>query len=427
MITEQCTLNTHSCQAFVTDEPDFFSTDDFLKNGSTEHDMTHEEALVALTDWRQDNVKIDHASAHRRRIVLQMDQRRAWKALGYITSDKFVQAKLGGMCKAGHLAIIARAKIEQQIKSKILDFEKENVKDWVLTVLKEYNSADQIKIVRSLMKSRREARQKSSDGHLPAIKGKQIGEVADNLGIVPIKPKPIVEVQNFGLNPQREKCSEGITYTVALTAEERELLWQLKSRLAAERGEDMTPVDAIRILIARSSNGAEEAKLPENENLTRDSYCQVSHEPHFSPMPEPELPVVSVGSEPQAQLSAEFKVFWEAYPSSRRGDKRKTQAEWNKAREGAEFNDIMQGLAKSKQSDQWQEEKFIVHAERFLRGSRWESAETYIPEKSGADVPGKASRDNSLAENAAYFAQRLLDRQQNVRKEAFSPSALITQ
>jgi len=142
--------------------------------------------------------------------------------------------------------------------------------------------------------------------------------------------------------------------------------------------------------------------------------------------PEKKIQVPPSGKIPQAQLSAEFKVFWEAYPSSRRGDKRKTKIEWDKAREGAEFNTIMQGLAKSKQSSQWQEEKFIVHAERFLRGSRWESAETYIPEKSDTSAPGKASRDNSLAENAAYFAQRLLDRQ-NVRKEAFSPSALIAQ
>jgi len=142
--------------------------------------------------------------------------------------------------------------------------------------------------------------------------------------------------------------------------------------------------------------------------------------------PEKKIQVPPSGKIPQAQLSAEFKVFWEAYPSSRRGDKRKTKIEWDKAREGAEFNTIMQGLAKSKQSSQWQEEKFIVHAERFLRGSRWESAETYIPEKSDTSAPGKASRDNSLAENAAYFAQRLLDRQ-NVRKEAFSHSALIAQ
>lgn len=151
-------------------------------------DMTREEAENALSDYRQDNSRIAQSSAHRRRVVLALHQRNGWKALGYETPERFAQAELS-LGRRAYFAIIERAKTEQQIITALPDFAKENVKDWVLTVLQEYAAADQQQIAAQLLQARSAARRGLHDRGLPSIKGKQITDTAERLGIVPLVEK----------------------------------------------------------------------------------------------------------------------------------------------------------------------------------------------------------------------------------------------
>ena len=82
----------------------------------------------------------------------------------------------------------------------------------------------------------------------------------------------------------------------------------------------------------------------------------------------------------QASPSLWFDKFWEAYPRGsaefpRRVGKPVAQKAWNKAFYlGAEWNKIMAGLERWKQTEQWQKEggKFIPYPATFLNQRRWE-------------------------------------------------------
>ena len=70
----------------------------------------------------------------------------------------------------------------------------------------------------------------------------------------------------------------------------------------------------------------------------------------------------------------DFELFWNAYPSNRRGSKQRALVEW-KSVEPENYQLIVDHVLKRKESDpDWLKEqgKYICHAERFLKGNRWE-------------------------------------------------------
>jgi hypothetical protein len=84
---------------------------------------------------------------------------------------------------------------------------------------------------------------------------------------------------------------------------------------------------------------------------------------------------VSTASEKKnAGYSIEFEQFWKAYPSDRRGSKKRAYIEWRKvnADRGLIIGDLLQRTC----SDRLFIDdggKFVPHAERWLSGERWES------------------------------------------------------
>lgn len=74
---------------------------------------------------------------------------------------------------------------------------------------------------------------------------------------------------------------------------------------------------------------------------------------------------------PRASIEA-FDAFWREYP---RGDEKKDAREyWLKSIFADEVPEIMAGLAKAKESADWQKDggQFVPYAIRFLRKRRWE-------------------------------------------------------
>lgn len=64
-----------------------------------------------------------------------------------------------------------------------------------------------------------------------------------------------------------------------------------------------------------------------------------------------------------------FDVFWKSYP--KRVKKICAHKEWTKLR-GVDFEAILQGIERWKQTKQWQDIQFIPDPERFLKYRRWE-------------------------------------------------------
>jgi len=479
----------------VTDEPDFFSTDDFLKNGSTEHDSTEPDrnssemqvarSLFQRTGSMEPMTKGEAVRCTKRikchktnrdmhelevaRCLWEMDERGGYKSLTnsktrkpYANIAEYAYAEFGYKTAYSY-RLVSAAKVDNFV---LIEAEKNStpVEKFRLSINTLKTLADFAEryynplYAKSVQLARQEENDRAAkEKRLPLPSRtkpnpRHINHAAEHLGIKTRKEEKAAEendadteekkVENETANGFRLKTitphpDQGIVTlamiygtqavgTINLSKLELQaMLTNLEdSSDADDCGEEFAEMEPqAKLLPPPHHSRTQTDEDDEDDGFSTQNFLDSA--PDYSPSVHAAGYSASDGKSRQ-QVEVEFKLFWEAYPSSRRGDKRKTQTEWNKAREGAEFNDIMQGLARWKQSDQWQEEKFIVHAERFLRGSRWETTFDYVPEKSDTSVPVKASRDNSLAENAAYFAQRLLDRQ-NVRKEAFSPSALIAQ
>jgi hypothetical protein len=72
--------------------------------------------------------------------------------------------------------------------------------------------------------------------------------------------------------------------------------------------------------------------------------------------------------------STEFEQFWKAYPSDRRGSKKRAYIEWRKV--NADKGLIIGDLVQRTRSDRLFIDdggKYVPHAERWLSGERWES------------------------------------------------------
>jgi hypothetical protein len=89
------------------------------------------------------------------------------------------------------------------------------------------------------------------------------------------------------------------------------------------------------------------------------------------------------------KYSIEFGLFWDTYPSHRRGNKKKAFEHWKKIPDDL-YDEITNHVAARKSQDaKWIESngKYIPHAERFLSGERWE--EGWIQESKFSDVTQK--------------------------------------
>ena len=74
----------------------------------------------------------------------------------------------------------------------------------------------------------------------------------------------------------------------------------------------------------------------------------------------------------------EFESFWRAYPSNRKGSKQRALVEWENVNPD-DYELIVNHVLQRKVSDpDWLKEqgKFICHAERFIKGCRWEETWT---------------------------------------------------
>ena len=72
--------------------------------------------------------------------------------------------------------------------------------------------------------------------------------------------------------------------------------------------------------------------------------------------------------------SANFEEFWLAYPSHRRGNKKRAFAEWKKVTADKQF--VVGDIKNRVERDQLftdEQGKFVPHAERWLSGERWET------------------------------------------------------
>jgi hypothetical protein len=72
--------------------------------------------------------------------------------------------------------------------------------------------------------------------------------------------------------------------------------------------------------------------------------------------------------------SDEFNQFWTAYPASRRGNKKRAYAEWQKidADAGVVICDMQERHLTDRVFTE-DDQKFVPHAERWLAGTRWET------------------------------------------------------
>ena len=89
------------------------------------------------------------------------------------------------------------------------------------------------------------------------------------------------------------------------------------------------------------------------------------------------------------KYSIEFGLFWDTYPSHRRGNKKKAFEHWKKIPDDL-YDEITNHVAARKSQDaKWLESngKYIPHAERFLSGERWE--EGWMQESKFSDVTQK--------------------------------------
>ena len=87
---------------------------------------------------------------------------------------------------------------------------------------------------------------------------------------------------------------------------------------------------------------------------------------------------------------ADFELFWKAYPSNRRGSKQRALVEW-KIVEPVNYQLIVDHVLNRKVSDPgWLKDqgKFICHAERFLKGCRWE--ETWVQPRQYSETTARS-------------------------------------
>ena len=107
-----------------------------------------------------------------------------------------------------------------------------------------------------------------------------------------------------------------------------------------------------------------------------------------------------------------FDEFWTEYP--RKTDKAEARRAWNKLRPGDKLRaEIMAGLRRWKQSEQWNKEggQFIPYAQKFLNRQRWQVAPAGTPVEpvlTPADIDAKvrAAREKEARERAEAKAAR---------------------
>jgi len=80
------------------------------------------------------------------------------------------------------------------------------------------------------------------------------------------------------------------------------------------------------------------------------------------------------------KYSEEFELFWKAYPNHRRGNKKRAFANWKKI-DPCLYLNITRHVDQRRTLDaDWQRDggKYIIHAEGFLSGERWEDVWTPV-------------------------------------------------
>lgn len=149
----------------------------------------------------------------------------------------------------------------------------------------------------------------------------------------------------------------------------------LKHQISATSEVDIIPlVEAGFLELIESNHKVNNASTPLAERLqvaSPETEQRQSRE-------EGETEVISshhkLGSGRKVNYSSEFQLFWETYPSHRRGNKKRAFANWKKI-DPSLYSTITNHVELRKSRDSsWLREggKFIIHAEGFLSGERWE-------------------------------------------------------
>jgi len=81
-----------------------------------------------------------------------------------------------------------------------------------------------------------------------------------------------------------------------------------------------------------------------------------------------------------------FDLFWSAYP--KRVKKIGALKEWAKLKDFT-ISDILAGIERWKQSEQWQNIQFVPEPERFIKYRRWEDE---VPKRAGTKNEQRISR-----------------------------------
>jgi hypothetical protein len=115
------------------------------------------------------------------------------------------------------------------------------------------------------------------------------------------------------------------------------------------------------------------AGLPDGAKVAAQSREEESREEESREEESREEEIV-ISSPSRIKYSDSFKSFWDNYPNHRRGNKKNAYKQW-KLVDPDLYNLITdQVLLRGSADAKWQEKggDYIVHAERFLSGSRWE-------------------------------------------------------
>lgn len=185
-------------------------------------------------------------------------------------------------------------------------------------------------------------------------------------------------------------------------------VWTEEGKLRARRVQD-TLKEAASFSQKQSRNASQRWHKPEKVNKNNDPRM-----PRGNALTPTPTPTVSKKDSPSIISPRKFDLFWQAYPTPRRGGKDKARVEFEKQVKLGADPDFLIGAATEYGTSKEVGDGYVVHVFRWIRDKRFDDEQggLLLNGRSGSNGSGAAGATAAFLEAGAEFAASL-DNQRN--------------